>query len=204
MTHAHAVIDVDKYFVINPVTRSITNSTQKVYLMQNDHNSERVTFEIPRYIDTHDMSLCNKVEVHYINTDGIFSNEGIYEVEDLRVSPESNDKVLCSWLISQNATRYVGPISFVVRYACIEDSVIKYQWHTDIHSSIGIIESINNTEIVAIEHADILEQWRAQWRNDVKTVVDDYLDECATAVTTIATIENGVLKLTHKTITNNQ
>lgn len=166
MTHTHAVIDSDKYFVINPVTRSITNPTQKVYLMQNDHNSERVTFEIPRYIDTHDMSLCNKVEVHYINTDGIFSNEGIYEVDDLRVSPESNDKVLCSWLISQNVTRYAGHVSFVVRYACVNNSVIEYQWHTDIHNSIVIIESINNTDFIATEYTDILEQWKNRFFSD--------------------------------------
>ena len=50
MAHTHDVIDYDKHFVIDPVTRQIDNKSGKIVLMQNDHNSERFTFEIPRYV----------------------------------------------------------------------------------------------------------------------------------------------------------
>ena len=69
MSHIHSVYDGDTHFKIDPVTRQIENTSGKVILMQNDHNSERFTFEIPRTIDGHDMSQCNAVEVHYINID---------------------------------------------------------------------------------------------------------------------------------------
>lgn len=160
MAHIHNVVDSDKYFVIDPITRRITNTSGKISLMQLDHNSERFTFEIPRLIDNHDMSLCNKVEVHYINTDGIFSNDGIYEVDDLSVSAGSEDKVTFSWLISQNVTQYVGDVNFAILYACTTDDVIDYQWHTDICSGITVGETLNNSNNIVTEYTDILEQWR--------------------------------------------
>ena len=66
---AHNIIDSDARFSINSVTRQIKNeSKQKTSLMQNDHNSERFGFILDRYIEGHDMSLCNQVEVHYLNS----------------------------------------------------------------------------------------------------------------------------------------
>lgn len=164
MAHLHSVYDGDTHFKIIPVSRKIENTTGKVILMQNDHNSERFTFEIPRYIEGHDMSICNKVEVHYNNTDTKTKdvNKDVYEATDLQVSPDSEDVVICSWLISGNATKYAGSLYFVLRFACLTDSTIDYQWFTDIYKDITISKSIFNTETVAIDNSDILEQWKAE------------------------------------------
>lgn len=169
MAHIHSVYDNDTHFKIDNVTRAIINTTEKVILMQHDHNSERFSFEIPRYIDGHDMSLCNKVEVHYnnIKSDKTETNKGIYEVTDLQISPDADDVVICSWLISQNATKYAGSLNFVLRYACLTDSTIDYQWFTDIHKGITVSESIHNTETIATDYADILEQWKQELVTDV-------------------------------------
>lgn len=164
MAHLHSVYDGDTHFKISPVTRKIENTTGKVVLMQNDHNSERFTFEIPRYIDGHDMSLCNRVEVHYNNIDAKTkdASKNVYEVTDLQVSPNSEEVVICSWLISGNATRYAGSLNFVLRYACLTEAVIDYQWFTDIYKEITVSESISNTATVATDNADILAQWKAE------------------------------------------
>lgn len=164
MAHLHSVYDGDTHFKIIPVSRKIENTTGKVILMQNDHNSERFTFEIPRYIEGHDMSICNKVEIHYNNTDTKTKdvNKDVYEATDLQVSPDSEDVVICSWLISGNATKYAGSLYFVLRFACLTDSTIDYQWFTDIYKDITISKSIFNTETVAIDNSDILEQWKAE------------------------------------------
>lgn len=164
MAHLHSVYDGDTHFKISPVSRKIENTTGKVILMQNDHNSERFTFEIPRYIEGHDMSICNKVEIHYNNTDTKTKdvNKDVYEATDLQVSPDSEDVVICSWLISGNATKYAGSLYFVLRFACLTDSTIDYQWFTDIYKDITISKSIFNTETVAIDNSDILEQWKAE------------------------------------------
>lgn len=94
MTHKHSVYDTDARFSITPATRAIRNvSAQKTTVIQNDHNSERFTFEIPRFIDGHDMAACDKAEVHYINIDSAAKKQstGIYVMDDLQTSPDNED-----------------------------------------------------------------------------------------------------------------
>ena len=166
MAHIHEVIDSDKCFTIDPITRLIVNDVgnKKTQLIQNDHNSERFAFQLPRYIEGHDMSLSNKVEVHYINLDQS-SNErsvGVYEVTDLALS-EDNESVLLSWLISNNATRYVGVLSFAICFKCMSDNVIDYSWNTAINSSIQIAKGMYNSEIITNDYIDVLEAWKEEF-----------------------------------------
>lgn len=168
MAHIHEVIDMDKHFVIDPVTRIITNATpEKKMIMQYDHNSERYTFELPRYIDGHDMSLCDVVQVHYIDIspDKRTQKTGVYEVDDLQLASSdegTDDIVLCSWLISQNATQIYGFLNFLVRYSCTTNGTVDYAWNTAIFSGITVSNGIYNGPAVAEEYADILEQWRQE------------------------------------------
>ena len=163
MAHKHSVYDSDTHFSINPVTRTIRNeSSQKTTLIQYDHNSERFTFEIPRHVEGHDMSICNVVEIHYLNIEAStkVQNAGVYEVADLQICPEDDEFVILSWLISQNATQLVGSLNFLVRFACVTDGVVDYVWNTAIHSGIAISSGIHNDEIIVEQYADVLEQWR--------------------------------------------
>lgn len=165
MAHIHSVYDTDKHFVIDAVTRAIQNTSDKIKLMQNDHDSERFTFEIPRHIDGHDMSVCNKVEVHFNNIEAAktATSKDVYPVEDLQISPDSEDVVIFSWLISQKATKHAGTLNFCVRFACLaEDATIEYQWFSDIHKGITVSEGICNTETTLKDYSDILEQWKQE------------------------------------------
>ena len=171
MGHKHSVYDTDTHFLIDGLTRAVKNaSATKTMVVQHDHNSERFTFEIPRYIDGHDMSTCNVVQVHYINIESAKSNNqqpkrysGVYEVDDLQISPDGDDVVICSWLISGNATQYVGSLVFVVRFACTSaDGTIDYAWNTAKNSSVFVTEGIYNGDEVAYEYADILAQWKQE------------------------------------------
>ena len=170
MAHIHEVIDSDKCFTIDPITRLIVNDAgnKKTQLIQNDHNSERFAFQLPRYIEGHDMSLSNKVEVHYINLDQT-SNErsvGVYEVTDLALS-EDNESVLLSWLISNNATKYVGVLSFAICFKCMSDDVIDYSWNTAINSSIQIAKGMYNSEIITKDYIDVLEVWKEEFMSSI-------------------------------------
>ena len=141
LSHIHDVYDTDNKFIVDGVSRSIKNaSTSKTMVMQFDHNSEVFTFEVPRYIEGHDMSECNRVEVHYLNIDTVTKqeNEGIYLVNDLTVNSEDETKLTCSWLISQNATQLVGNLNFLLRFICLTDDVIDYVWNTAIFSGIYV------------------------------------------------------------------
>ena len=107
------------------------------------------------------MSTCNRVEVHYINIDAVTQsqNEGIYEVDDLQISPEDDNVVICSWLISQNATKFIGSIHFVVRFVCTTDSKIDYAWNTAIFSGINVSTGMYHSESVIEDYPDVLQQW---------------------------------------------
>lgn len=172
VAHKHSVYDSDRHFTIDPVTRNIVNTGDKIVIAQYDHNSERFTFEIPRYVEEHDMSLCDRVEVHYINIDGSTREQitGAYKIEDLQVYPDDDEIVIGSWLISQNATSHAGSLNFLVRFACVTGDVVDYQWFTTIHSGISISTSMINSEDVIEQYTDILEQWERKVVNPIETI----------------------------------
>ena len=162
MAHTHSIYDTDKHFSIDPVTRKLTSENQKNTVVQYYHNSERFTFELPRYIEGHDMSLCDRVEVHYLNFNSANKTEssGVYEVEDLQFSPADKEVVICSWLISQNVTKYDGSLSFLVRFACTDDTgKLTYAWNTIPYTAVSVSKGLYNSEAVEAEYADVLAQW---------------------------------------------
>lgn len=161
MAHLHEMRDSDNHFTVDPITRTIKNNSTKATLVQYDHNSEIFTFEVPRYVDGHDMSLCNRVEIHYVNTDSTNRLEqlGVYEVEDFAVSEDDENMIVWSWTISGNATKFVGTLSFAFRFACLTDEEIDYAWSTTPFSGITVSKGLYNGEEVIEEYIDILEQW---------------------------------------------
>ena len=163
MAHTHKIIDEDKNFVIDPINRIITNNSDKVKVVQFDHNSERFTFQCPRTIEGHDMSQSTSVRVQYINIDKKTrkTNIGVYEVDDLKVSPDDSDTVIFSWLISRNATELTGVLGFLIEFMCIEDdNTISYAWHTDIYKYITVSNGMDNGEVIEEKYPDILEKWK--------------------------------------------
>ena len=170
MRHNHdssLVTDRDSYFKIDPNTRQLSNGNpKKLSLIKGDHNSERFTFELPLHVEGHDMSKCNKVEVHYINVDSKTraKNEGVYIITDhedaYKINPDNPDTVIAEWLISGNVTQYSGTLTFIIRYMCVgDDGIIAYAWNTAMYSGIGVLDSINNSDIVVEEYSDVLQEW---------------------------------------------
>lgn len=151
--HSHEVLDTDTYFIIDPYTRQIKNSNyKKTVLMRGDHKSERLTFELSRYIDGHDMSLCNEVYFHFDNIGD--TPENLYSdkdpMTDFRINPDDSETVICSWLIRREATQYVGKLSFSVQYRCVEDGEVTYEWNTDSYDKIEILNSKSNSSVASV------------------------------------------------------
>lgn len=166
MAHIHDVVDTDIHYKINGVTREVTNINEtKRILVQNDHNSERFTFEIPRYIDGHDLSSCNRVQVHYTNVsmNGKEQNVGVYDIEDVGIKMDDEEVVIFTWLISDNATKYAGTINFNIRFACInEDGIAEYIWNTIVYKSIYVSENICNIKEIIERYPDVIESLLAR------------------------------------------
>ena len=186
--HKHSVPDSDTYFLINPYTREIENTAyNKTVLMRGDHNSERFTFEIPRYVDGHDMSLCNRVIVHFDNV-----GESVYDIysdvaytDDLRINPDNIDTVICSWLIKREATQHVGILSFSLQYQCGEGEEITYEWNTDSYDEIEIRKSKNNGEGAVIQYTNVLEEWRSRLFGAGDSVMANITSEGANQVAAV-------------------
>lgn len=180
MSHSHNIYDTDKHFLIDPNTRSIASQSEKLKLMQYDHNSERFTFELPRYIEGHDMTQCNRVEVHYINVsrDRKQERRDVYEVTDLHSSPDDDQIAIFSWLITAGSTSIAGKLNFRITFKCVgDDGSIDYEWNTDTYTSISISEGISNTESVAEVVSDVLESWKASFLSNTPIKYIESLDK---------------------------
>ena len=149
MAHKHSIYDTDNHFIVNPITRMISTLSKKTKLMRYDHNSERFTFQVPRYIEGHDMSLCDKISIEFSNyaQDGFGLSSGSYTVTDMQISPDSDDVIIFSWLISSEATEYAGDLSFGIGFVCTTNSVVDYAWHTDAFNDIKIHEGVHNDNL---------------------------------------------------------
>lgn len=153
------ITDGDPHFVIDTVSRKIINNSGKDTLVQYDHNSERLTFELPRYIEGHDMSNCNKVAISYLDVTAV----GLYEVDDLAVKEADTETVAFTWLISSNVTQIVGKIAFAIEFECVQEGgEITYKWHTGVNEDIRVISTITNDATVAQENVDVLEKWKQE------------------------------------------
>lgn len=175
MNHTHSVVDTDKHFVIDALTREITTQSEELMLMQGDHNSEIYTFEIPKVIEGHDMSLCNRVEVHYNNISGnkLDKSSDVYTVTDLSVAETDPEKLLFSWLLSGNATKYAGALAFRVRFCCIdENGAYTYKWHSGTFKKVSVSEGPDNTAAVEEDFSDAFSEWEARL-DEVNKVLSD-------------------------------
>lgn len=188
--HKHVVPDSDTYFLIDPYTRQIENTNyQKTVLMRGDHNSERFTFEVPRYVDGHDMSLCNRVIVHFDNVGDSIENvySDVAYMDDLRINPDKPETVISSWLIRREATQIVGLLSFSLQYQCVEGDEVTYEWNTDSYDDIEIRKSKNNGEAAVINYTNVLEQWRSQIFGAGDSVMSNITTEGANQVAAVQT-----------------
>ena len=196
MAHVHPISDDDRQFIIDPNSRSISYDGEVITLVQGDHNSEVFSFEIPRIVEGHDMSLCDEIKIHYINTDRKKKNNSkdVYLVKDITVN---DDTLVFDWIISGNATKYYGSLSFLIQFCCTEnDGSYSYIWHTDTFTGVTIASSYNNSETVAEDFSDILEEWRSQVisqielsNQNIQKINEDYN-------TNIAKLDEGIEKLT--------
>lgn len=161
MSHEHVIYDTDGCFIIDPETREIISGYENLVLIQYDHNSERYSFSMPRFIDGHDMSLCNSVEIHFdnISRNKREINSDIYLVDDLSISDDDESTIIFTWLVSNSATRISGKLAFAIHFHCVsEEGNYEYAWHTSVFDSIAVSPTKKNTTGLVEEHSDLISQ----------------------------------------------
>lgn len=166
MAHLHKVRDLDTHYAIDPITMAITNANEaKNKLMLGDHGSEIYTFEIPKEIEGHDMTLCNCVEVHFINVAADKANQssGVYLVDDMAIAEDAEDMLVFTWPVSGVATMYAGYLNYRIKFACTdENGNYTYRKWTDVYKGISIADGFDNGEVIETEYSDIIAAWGAR------------------------------------------
>lgn len=158
MAHSHNEIIAATHFSIDATTRLITcTDEEKGKIVQYDHNSVVFNFEMPRYVAEHDMSLCDKIEIHFLNIANNTTNEGTATAQDITFD---EDKVIFNWHIKRSATMLNGNLNFIVKFSCLTGTELEYEWNTEIYSGYIIEKGIHNTETVYEEYIDVLEEWK--------------------------------------------
>lgn len=173
--HTTQIIDTDPKFEIDIVSRKIINNSGKTTLMRYDHNSERFGFSMPRFIDSHDMSEVDRIEIHYINTDVVTSETSTdkYTVEDLAVDAENSKMIHFSWKIRNTATKYKGALAFLIRFLCFDGDKIDYSWSTEPFKTLTVGEGFECTESFSDETLDQLEAWKKEIKTEITTDIGD-------------------------------
>lgn len=172
MAHMHGVRDDDPVFSIDTDSRVIMYPDENTpMLIQNDHNSERFTFEVQHEIDGHPVESCNRIRVHFINVSAANQNEfsaSMYKVDDATTSEDDPELVRFTWLIDQSATQYVGSLSFLVELSCINDAgVIEYSWHSGIFEGITVSNGMDNSDAIIGDRYDVIDTWAANVKNEI-------------------------------------
>ena len=198
MSHNHNIVDTGKHFIIDPLLRTITTETSELVLSQGDHNSERYTFEIPRTVEGHDMSLCNRIEVHYdnISKNKKETHEGFYIVEDATIT---GGTLQFSWLISGNATKLAGTVQFWINFVCTNESdEIIYSWGTDIFKGVRVLANNRNTDSVVATFPDVLARWSTEVHDTIADAEQQALKNISetseTKLNTIASTGNSTIE----------
>lgn len=173
MPHKKKVTDTDAFFVVDAITRQIKNMTPaKILLIQHDHNSERFTFSIPRFIEGHDMMESTKAEVHFINVSATKqTSSGVYGMADIKLDLNTEGNITCSWILSRNATKYAGKLSFMLRFICMNGDDVAYVWNTATFTGISIGEGLDCAETFEEEYLDIIEQWKEKTMKEIQGMV---------------------------------
>lgn len=205
MAHLHEVLDDDLVFEIDDETREIKRiSENELILVQGDHNSERCTFKIPKFIDGHNTELCNKVRIHFVNISAenpIEISPGVYETEDLRKSTDDPNSMLVSWVVQKEATVYAGTISFLLEFMCISsDDVLDYSWHTGHYTGGVVLEGMDYSDYIVEKHYDVLDKWIATIEAEGNRVRTDVLARIDAAAKTaegnaVSSVNNHVEKV---------
>ena len=187
MACLHEMRDMDSHYIISPENNmAITNANSvKNSLNLGDHDSEIFTFEVPKHIDGHDMSLCNVVRVHYINTstDKTEVSKDAYRIKDMQEAEDDVEKLLFTWKISGNATNYAGNLAFRIEFTCVdENNVVLYKKWTKVFKDVHIDDGFDNAPTIVEEFSDILEEWKnelesLQTAEAISSAVEKYMEE---------------------------
>lgn len=199
-THTENLVDNDRKFLIDTQTRTIKNASYDKELVQYDSSSEVFTFEMPRYVEGHDMGTAKNVKVYYVNKG---ASEEIVDSTDvtstLKITDDGTNTAVFSWTIPANATQHEGTLDFAVTFTCPEVSP-DYIWSTKIYSGIVINKGLRNSSEIIKRDPDAFDAilTRVSEAENKVDEVDSRVTKVETKLESIPVKKNVVFKHTRE------
>jgi hypothetical protein len=155
--------DTQTRLLINPITKTIIpkyRNQKAVYVAKGDHKSVSVIFEMPRYVDGHDLSEDEYIiQIHFVNLseDGKNYSKGISEAISREIE---GDNLSFAWLVDNRATRYAGVVSVgitIEKYASVDGKAEEvYSWSTAPYGNTKVWDSHDNSSSMTEQEYDYL------------------------------------------------
>jgi hypothetical protein len=189
MANHSPIKDTGAFFTIVPETREVTvPKTHKVIGVVGDHLAEQLTFEIPQYIDGHDIGGCARRYVSWANVDGEPGNDQLNELTE-RPEGAKEGMLYFTWTIRDRLAAAKGLVQFSVHFEDIDDQgVTLYHWGTTNCKNCEILDSVN--------HA--VGTYKAIWVAGDTLVIEDYtpVEDGALVLETPGIVPEGTLTIT--------
>lgn len=143
----HIVINRDK-------TVTIPEQLKRI-LVQYDHNIETVTFDCPRYWDSHDLSQMD-MRIMFERSDG---HREPHPVENLQVDESDDSMIHFDWTISRNTTLVNGNIRITICAKITNaEGIADREWHTIPNKDLFVNGGMDcSGEEIVEQNPDIIE-----------------------------------------------
>ena len=141
------LVDDDPYFTVDRNKRLISvPSTQDMFAVNFDENSEVITFKFPRYADGVDLST-KEIYVNYERSDKT-RNKALCTLTDT-----SDSYVVFTWVVSAYATQVEGTLNFNIEFRSVD-----YRWQTQ-PTSLLVYRSLLYTGEAVPDQPELLDQY---------------------------------------------
>lgn len=134
------VLDEGAKLQIVPNTRQITvPSSVSIVGTEGEHRSEQLTFQCPKIIDGHDVSVCAS---HYISWTNAAGGSGKYKIKEIWVE---DDTMYFRWTIKRKITEVAGGIVFAVHFVDYgENGEVIYRRSTTNCTALRVLPTTHN------------------------------------------------------------
>ena len=141
----HIKIGLDRHITVPEALRRIA--------VQYDHNIETVTFDCPRFWDSHDLSKMT-IYINYMRKDRYRDKD---VAENIVVDESDETTIHFTWTVSRNATLYKGELRFLVCAVDLDNNGNeKTHWNSEVCNQTYVSEGLECDDAVKEMHADVI------------------------------------------------
>lgn len=143
----NVVVGIDRFVYVPESLKRIA--------VQYDHNIETVTFDCPRYVDSHDM-LDMQIYVNYIRADGV---RGSHLCTNVIVDSTDGNTIHFDWTVSGHVTCVDGHLSFMVcaKEVDVDGNEIVH-WNSEINTDMYVSPGIKHIDMTLAKYPDVIAQ----------------------------------------------